>query len=129
MVGRSAAAACAAAALAAVLTSAGAAQVRAQPVASAAGSCNLAGHYRSLGPTYVEQLSVSHTSCATGMSVIKAYNHCRLASGGVKGYCHSRVLGFRCTEKRPQTSPIQFIAKTHCTAGIKAVTFTYSENT
>jgi hypothetical protein len=122
-------AACAALALAFSLTSAAAAGAATAPVASAAGGCNLAGKYRTLGPTYVEQLSVSHTSCATGVNVIKAYNHCRLASGGAKGYCHSKVLGFRCSEQRPQTGPIQFIAKVHCTSGRAVVNFTYSENT
>jgi hypothetical protein len=122
-------AACAAVALALSLTSAAAAGAAAVPVASAASGCTLGNKGRTLGPTYVTQLTVSHTSCATGMKVIKAYNHCRLASGGVKGYCHSKVLGFRCSEKRPQTGLIAFIAKVHCTNGRAVVNFTYSENT
>jgi hypothetical protein len=100
-----------------------------QPVAHAAGGCNLAGKYRALGPTYAEKLSVSGTSCGTGEKVITAYNKCRLKAGGAKGYCHSRVLGFRCSESGRTTSPIQFIAKVSCSAGRARVTFTYSENT
>jgi hypothetical protein len=128
---RTSAAACAVIALAVSLslTAAAAAGAATAPVASATGGCTLGNKGRTLGPTYVTQLSVSHTSCATGMKVIRAYNHCRLASGGVKGYCRSKVLGFRCSEHRPQSSSIQFIAKVRCTKGRAVVTFTYSENT
>jgi hypothetical protein len=100
----------------------------ARPVAHAATACSLAGKYRSLGPTYVERLSVSHTSCATGTSVIKHYDACRLSAGGVKGRCSSKVLGFRCSEKR-SSSPVQFVASVSCKKGRKAVSFAYSENT
>lgn len=105
-----------------------AASAPAQPVARAARSCGLAGEWASLGPTYVEQLSVSDTSCATGAKVIKAYNRCRLEAGGVKGRCHARVLGFRCSETR-SASPDQFVARARCTDRRKVVTFSYSENT
>jgi hypothetical protein len=106
-----------------------AAAASAQPVAHAATTCSLVGKYRSLGPSYAEALTVSHTSCKTGDSVITSYNKCRLKAGGVKGYCHSRVLGFACSEKRPQTSSIQFIAEVRCANGSESVKFTYSENT
>jgi hypothetical protein len=98
------------------------------PLAHAAGSCSLAGKYRSLGPTYVERLSVSRTSCSTGTKLIKSYNACRLRSGGAKGRCRSKVLGFRCSEKRSSSS-VQFVATVHCTSGSKTVNFAYSENT
>jgi len=70
---------------------------------------------------------VSGTSCATGARVIKAYNHCRLYAGGVKGHCHSRVLGYRCSETR-SSSPVQFVASASCTARRSVVKFSYSEN-
>lgn len=101
----------------------------AQPLAHAAGGCSLVGKYQKLGPTYVEALSVSNTSCATGANVVKSYNKCRLKAGGAKGYCHSKVLGFSCSEKRPTSSPVQFIAKVKCASGRESVDFTYSENT
>jgi hypothetical protein len=82
----------------------------------------------SLGPTYVDAILVSRTSCAAGGNVIKSYNHCRLKAGGVKGFCHSKVLGFHCSEKR-SSSPVQFGATVLCVAGRKVVTFFYSENT
>jgi hypothetical protein len=62
------------------------------------------------------------------VKVIKSYNRCRLNAGGAKGYCHSKVLGFRCSETR-QSSPVQFVASVRCTAGRAVVTFSYSENT
>jgi hypothetical protein len=104
-----------------------AALASAQPTARAATTCSLVGKYEKLGPTYAESLSVSRTNCATGVNVIKAYNRCRLNAGGVKGYCHARVLGFKCSEKRYR-GPVQFIGKVTCTSGRKGVTFAYSEN-
>jgi hypothetical protein len=104
-----------------------AAVASAQPSARAASVCSLGSKYNKLGPTYVEQLKVSNTNCATGVNVIKAYNQCRLKAGGVKGYCHARVLGFSCSEKR-YAGPIQFIGRAQCTSGRKNVTFSYSEN-
>jgi hypothetical protein len=116
------------AAVAVALVSTAAAMASSQPVAHAAGRCSLVGKYFKLGPTYAEQLNVSGTNCATGVNLIKAYNRCRLNSGGAKGYCHSKVLGFSCSERR-QSSGVQFIAKARCTKGRTVVTFTYSENT
>jgi hypothetical protein len=99
-----------------------------QPVAHEARACTLAGRYYSLGPTYVEKLSVSHTSCATGVKVIKSYDACRLKAGGAKGRCTSKVLGFKCSEKR-SSSAVQFVASARCTKRREVVKFSYSENT
>jgi hypothetical protein len=119
----------AAAAVAAVIpaTLAMAATSPAQPIARAARTCGLAGEWASLGPTYVETLNVSGTSCGRGANVIKAYNHCRLSAGGAKGRCHARVLGSRCSETR-STGPVQFVASVRCTKGRTVVKFAYSEN-
>jgi hypothetical protein len=124
---RSAAVVATAVATLAGLTTAGIAP--AQPVAHAARSCGLGGEWAKLGPTYVEPpVIVTGTNCATGIKVIKAYNRCRLNAGGVKGRCHAKVLGYRCTEQR-STSPVQFVASVRCTARRKVVKFSYSENT
>jgi hypothetical protein len=123
-----AAALTAALAMAAIAPARPPAHAPAQPVARAARSCGLAGEWNSLGPTYVELLNVTGTNCTTGAKVIEAYNRCRLNAGGVKGSCHSKVLGFRCSEKR-STGPVQFVASAHCTARREVVTFSYSENT
>jgi hypothetical protein len=101
---------------------------RAAIKASAAGACNLSGKWESLGPTYVESLSVTGTTCGSGEKTITAYNTCRLHHGGLKGHCTSTVNGFRCSEKR-SNGPVQFIAKTTCTKPRQKLVFTYSENT
>jgi len=100
----------------------------AQPVARAARACNLGSKVFSLGPTYVESPIVSGTSCATLAKVIKAYNRCRLNAGGVKGHCNSRVLGFRCRERRSTGSSIQFVAKVRCTKRHAGVRFSYTQD-
>ena len=55
------------------------------PAASASRTCSLAGSYRTLGPTYANQLRVTGTSCSTGKNVIRAWHNCRLAQGGRRG--------------------------------------------
>jgi hypothetical protein len=110
------------------LLSVAAVPASAQPVAYAASSkCNIARYYFKLGPTYAERLSVTGTSCATGVDLIRDYFSCS-RKGGVKGTCHSTVLGFRCTDQRDY-GPDQYIAQVHCTKGRDSATFTYTENT
>ena len=48
-----------------------------------------------------------HVSCAGhGQErVVKAFNACRRANGGVKGRCTKRVLGYRCSETPRQHHP------------------------
>jgi hypothetical protein len=99
----------------------------ARPVARTAKNCSLAGEYTRLGPTYVERLSVSRTNCSIGVSLIRAYNACRLKAGGPKGRCTSKIHGFRFSEKR-DSSAVQFVALVRATKGHAVVTFTYSEN-
>ena len=113
-------------ALAGAATAAGPAAAQTRP--AALHSCSLSGRYESLGPTYVETLKVNNTTCATGYAVVKAYNACRVHHGGVKGTCHSPVLGFTCLERRTN-SPVQFIGAVSCTKGRAQVQFTYSQNT
>jgi hypothetical protein len=81
-----------------------------------------------LGPTYVEKLAVSGTTCGAGQSFIKAYNSCRLKSGGVSGHCRVRVDGLTCKEQR-QSSPAEFIGVVTCTKPREVVDFTYTEFT
>lgn len=101
----------------------------ARPQARAAGVCNIAGKQLNQGPTYLTSLSVSGgASCATGLGVVRAYYRCRLHTGGLKGYCRSQVLGFRCSEKRTGIS-IQFDSRVTCTKGRQRVYHTYTQNT
>jgi hypothetical protein len=100
-----------------------------RPTAQAAATtCKLPGEGRTLGATYVEKLTVSGTTCTTGISLIKQYNACRKKAGGAAGKCTKTIMGYRFTEKR-QSSPIAFIALVTAKNGTKAVNFTYTQNT
>lgn len=101
---------------------------QASVVAHKSSICSISKVWHSLGPTYVTGLAVTDTTCADGETVIRAYNHCRLKSGGLKGRCRTRVDDFTCTEQR-YLSPDQFIGKVACTTSREvAVHFTYSED-
>jgi hypothetical protein len=113
-------------AAAAALLAAGAATPShaAEPVAQVASSCSLAGSYGKLGPTYAYQLKVTRTSCATGKKVIRALHNC---TGGRRGHCHHRVLGYACSEKRSY-GVSQFDSSVHCSRGSRHVSYVYSQN-
>jgi hypothetical protein len=100
----------------------------ASPTARPSANCNINGKQRDSGPTYLTSLSVSGTGCATGLRVVRAYYACRVASGGVKGYCHKPVLGFRCSERRQGIS-IQFDSSVTCVKGQARVLHTYTQDT
>lgn len=81
-----------------------------------------------MGPSYVTKLAVSSgVTCATGKSVIRAYDRCRKNNGGADGVCRSKVLTYNCTERRT-TGRFQFSANATCKSGTKAVTFSYTQN-
>jgi hypothetical protein len=91
-------------------------------------SCDLRKDGRKLGTTYVTSLKVEGISCTGGKKVVRAYHACRRASGGVKGRCTRRVLGFRCSERR-NGIPTQFSARVTCRDGGRAVRFAYTQFT
>lgn len=111
----------------AALCSATAAQAS-SPTAHPSSSCHLGKDGRRLGATYVTSLSVTRVSCSTGKRVVKAYNACRKAHGGVKGKCPRKVLGYSCTEKR-QSIPTEITAHVSCKAGARRVRFNYEQFT
>jgi hypothetical protein len=111
------------AALLAALAFAGAA-----PAASTT-TCDVRKDGRKLGTTYVTSLKVQHVSCARGKSVVKAFNACRRANGGLKGRCEKRVLGYRCTEKRGNSIPTQYSSKATCKSATRTVRFAYTQYT
>ncbi|MCW2966999.1 MAG: hypothetical protein JWM71_771 [Solirubrobacteraceae bacterium] len=82
------------------------------------------------GPTYVTSVKVHGIGCAAGKAVVKSFQTCRRAHGGVKGRCpHSvSVRGFHCTENR-STIPSQFTSKVTCASGSRRVVHTYTQNT
>jgi hypothetical protein len=100
----------------------------AAPVANAAANCSV-GSGQHDGPTYLTALSVSGTSCGTGLAVVKAYHACQLKHGGVKGTCSSTVDGFRCTEKRGPSIATEFISSVSCTSHAKRVAYKYEQFT
>jgi hypothetical protein len=103
----------------------------AQPDApiSATKSCDIRSVGRKLGATYVTSLKVEHVSCAKAQRVVKAFNACRRAHGGVKGRCPSRVLGYRCTETRGASIPTQYSSKASCKDASRIVRFAYTQYT
>ena len=92
-------------------------------------TCDLKKDRRKLGTTYVTSLKVQHVSCTKAKSVVKAFNACRRANGGVKGECAKRVLGYRCTEKRGDSIPTQYSAKATCKNSTRIVRFGYTQYT
>ena len=83
-------------------------------------------HYPGLG--YFTTLHVAHVSCATGRRVTLAHYRCR-TKHGIRGYCHSRVLGYRCVEGHRNVIPTEFDARVTCTSGSRKVIYTYAQDT
>jgi hypothetical protein len=79
------------------------------------------------GNGYFTSLSVSHTTCATGVRVVIAWYHCRIKHG-VAGKCDRRVVGYACHEKRV-TIRTEFDARVTCRRGDATVVHTYQQNT
>jgi hypothetical protein len=107
---------------------AGAAQTGRAP-ARAATSCDVRHDGRKLGTTYVTALKVEHVSCTKAKKVVKAFNVCRKAHGGIKGRCDKRVLGYRCSEQRGDRIPTQYSSKATCKDAGRAVRFSYTQYT
>src|SRR3954447_7436960 len=84
------------------------------PTASAAATCDVSKDGRKLGATYVTALTTTKVTCAKAKRLVKSFNSCRRAHGGVNGKCAS-FSGYRCKETRTSI-PTQFTAKATCTA-------------
>jgi hypothetical protein len=82
------------------------------------------------GVTYVTSLKVRGVTCATGKRVVRSFQACRKAHGGLRGYCprSTPILGFHCAENRGGV-PTQFTSKVTCTKATRRVVFTYTQNT
>lgn len=97
--------------------------------ARAASACNISGHERSLGPTYVTYLGVSGgASCARAKQLVRAYYRCRLKHGGVAGHCGG-VEGFHCSEHRYATIVVQYDSHVLCTRGNQRIRHDYTQFT
>ena len=96
------------------------------PAAATAKGC---GQSRSLGASYVTNISAKGVSCGKAKDVVRAFNTCRRDNGGADGRCNRRVSGFKCTETDRDTSPVQVTAAVSCKDGGKRVKFRYSQFT
>jgi hypothetical protein len=81
---------------------------------------------RTFGPTYVETIRQAGTSCTRAKKLVRAFQKCRRAGGGVKGRCRRKVEGYSCTEQRA-TNDDQLSAKVTCRKGPATVLHTYTE--
>lgn len=99
------------------------------PVAQASKSCKASSKPRALGPTYTTSLRVRSTRCGSGRRVVRAWYECRVRAGGRDGRCRSRVLGYRCSERRSNVIPSQFDAVVACKKGGRRVRHTYTQFT
>jgi hypothetical protein len=116
----------AAAAVIAATTALASTAAAAGPVATASKSCRV-GDYGSYGTTYVyPPIRVSNTSCRTGRRVVRAFHACR---PGKAGYCHRRVLGYSCSERRFDKIRTQYSSRVTCRNGSRVVKHTYQQNT
>jgi hypothetical protein len=97
--------------------------------AASSTACDIRKDGRKLGTTYVTSLKVSHVSCVTAKRLVKAFQACRRANGGVSGHCNKRVSGYRCTERRGDSIPTQYSAKVNCTRFPRHVRFSYTQYT
>ena len=101
-----------------------------EPEATASKACKLSTREQSkLGTTYVLSLRVRGTSCANGKKVVKAFHRCRRNSGGRKGRCRRKVLGYKCTERRSNVISTQFDSKATCKRSGREVSHKYTQNT
>jgi hypothetical protein len=101
-----------AAALAATVACLSAGSSAAVPVAHLAKSCTF-GSGRQFGYTYLTGLYESGTTCSVATSLAKAHGH---------------QSGWKCTIKRVNASPIQYMDDETCTSGSRKVVWSYSQN-
>jgi hypothetical protein len=92
------------------------------PTASAARSCSV-GSSRGIGFSYVLKISASGTSCSTAKSTIRGYHSCKPHGGS----CGHEIHGFRCHDKRLDSSASEFDARGTCSKHGASVGFTYTQ--
>lgn len=78
------------------------------------------------GNGYFTSLKVTGVGCTTGKRVTLAHYRCRVKNGK-KGYCRSRVLGYKCSENR-NSIPTEINSRVTCRNGSKKVVYTYQQN-
>jgi beta-lactamase class A len=89
-------------------------------------SCDISSVADRLGPTSVTSLKVSHLRCGRGISVVRAFQSCRLANGE-SGRCVRLVArGYACSEIR-SNGPTQFTATATCKKDRATVVHRYTQ--
>lgn len=83
------------------------------PQAHVATTCSV-GTGHGFGYTYLDKLTVTRTSCGTGKAVAKSHGHTR---------------GWRCSTRRLQSSPIQYVDQVSCTSRSSRVVYVFTQNT
>jgi hypothetical protein len=96
----------------------------AKRVATAARTCQPPSYP---GSGYFTSLSVKRVSCSTGRKLALAYYRCR-TKHGPSGRCRSKVMHYRCKEKR-NSIPTEIDARVTCTNGARKIVHTYQQNT
>ena len=93
------------------------------PTATVSKSCSV-GDSRSYGTTYVLKISTRNVTCRKARRVVRAFHACR---PGKAGRCGRRVLRFRCSENRFNSTSTQYDSRVTCRRGGKRVWHTYTQ--
>ena len=97
------------------------------PAASAApGSARACKVPKYPGSGYFTSLEVTRVDCGTGRKLALAYYRCRTKSGP-EGRCRTRVLRYRCSERRVRI-PTELNARVTCRRGARKIVHTYQQN-
>jgi hypothetical protein len=93
-------------------------------------SCSLShGEQRGdLGADYVYKLSARKLGCDKAKSLVKKFNKCRHEHGGARGKCPG-VKGYKCSQKKLDSSPEIYQAKAKCVKGSKKFSEVFGELT
>jgi hypothetical protein len=80
------------------------------------------------GADYVYKLSAANLSCSKAAKLATKFNQCRHDNGGPKGHCGS-VSGYKCSQKKLDSSPSLYQAKAKCVDGSKKFKEVFGEFT
>ena len=78
---------------------------------------------------FTGKIRATNVGCAYAKRFVRAYYRCRTSSGRrPTGRCTSRVLGFKCTERRGESSAVEINARVTCNRGAQRIVHTYQQN-
>lgn len=79
------------------------------------------------GAGYFTELKATNVSCSYAKKFAFAYYRCRIRAGGADGRCRTRVLKFKCTERR-DSIPTEIDARVTCKRGTQKIVHSYQQN-